>query len=50
VLSLVSPHVICISQRVTEIVDFCAMYLEHLKDILPKNQLSLEKDNYLIDS
>jgi hypothetical protein len=29
-------------------VDFHDVYLGLLKDILPKNQLSLEKDNYLI--
>jgi hypothetical protein len=50
VSSDVNHHVICISQRVTEIVDFYAINLELLKDKLPKNQLSLEKDNYLIDS
>jgi hypothetical protein len=39
-LSYVSPHVICIPQRLAEIVVFCAKYIVLLCDILPKNHLS----------
>jgi hypothetical protein len=37
-------------QRVAEIVDYYARYIVLLQDIQPKNQLSLEKDDYLINS
>jgi hypothetical protein len=47
-LCYVSPHVICILQRVVEIVDFYVQYLVFLQDILPENGYPLERKIILL--